>query len=89
MPPTSPSRPSTKQLAYLKTLAQRTATSFTYPHDRAEASREIERLRRLPAARRTDRGDELEQHAYGTAPELDEIRGYCSSATWRHQAARR
>ena len=54
MPPTSPSGPSAKQLAYLKALAQRTATSFTYPRDRAEASREIERLRRLPAAGRTD-----------------------------------
>ena len=89
MPPTTPGRPSAKQLAYLKALAQRTATSFTYPHTPAEASREIERLRRLPAAGRTDREDDLEQHAYGTAPQLDEIRGYGSSATWRHQGARR
>jgi hypothetical protein len=89
MPPTSPSGPSAKQLAYLKALAQRTATSFTYPRDRAEASREIERLRRLPAAGRTDRADGLEQNAYGTAPQLEEIRGYGSSATWRYQGGRR
>jgi len=89
MPPTSPRRPSAKQLAYLKALAQRTATSFACPHTGAEASREIKRLRRLPAAGRTDRGDDLEHHAYATAPQLDEIRGYGSSATWRQQGGRR
>jgi hypothetical protein len=46
-PTTSP--PTPKQLAYLKALAARSATSFTYPHSRSEASREIERLRQLPA----------------------------------------
>jgi hypothetical protein len=87
MPPNN--RPSAKQLAYLKALAQRTATSFTYPHNRAEATREIDRLRRLPAADRNDRADDLEQHAYATTPQLDEIRGYGSNATWRNQGGRR
>ena len=42
MPPESHgARASTKQLAYLKALAQRTATTFTYPLNRVEASREI------------------------------------------------
>jgi hypothetical protein len=84
MPPSSSSRPSAKQLAYLKALAQRTATSFTYPHDRAEATREIERLRRLPAAGRTNHGDDLDQHVYATAPQLEENRGYGSECRWLH-----
>jgi len=89
MPPDNTPRPSAKQLAYLKTLAQRTATSFAYPHTREQASREIERLRRLPAAGRIDRGDDLERPAYATAPQPEEIVGYGSSATWRSQGGPR
>ena len=87
MPPNNATRPSAKQLAYLKALAQRTATSFTYPHDRDQASQEINRLRQLPTAER-DRGDDRDRHAYGTAPQPDEIVGYGSSATWRTNGGR-
>ncbi|HTW43417.1 MAG TPA: hypothetical protein VMD79_14000 [Solirubrobacteraceae bacterium] len=89
MPPSSTARPSAKQLAYLKALADRTATSFAYPHDRDQASREIERLRQLPAAERSDRRDDRDRAGYGTAPQPDEIVGYGSSARWRTHGGRR
>ena len=71
-PTTSP--PTAKQLAYLKALAARTATSFAYPHSRGEASREIERLRQLPTASDRDSDDarvrdgDREHDTYATAP---------------------
>ena len=36
--------PTPKQISYLKSLAEQTGTSFTYPNTPAQASREIERL---------------------------------------------
>jgi hypothetical protein len=93
-PTTSP--PTSKQLAYLKTLAARTATSFAYPRSRREASREIDRLRHLPVLtddRDTDDGRVLdsdrERCTYATAPAPGEIAGHGSSASWRQQGARR
>jgi len=55
-PTTSPQTP--KQLANLKALAQRTATSFAYPRSRGEASAKIERLRQLPVLTSERDGDE-------------------------------
>ena len=87
----SPTKPPTaKQLAYLKALAERTATTFTYPHTANQAGHEIDRLRQLPSltaderaiARRAHDGDR-EHHTYATAPQPDEIAGYGSTATWR------
>jgi hypothetical protein len=93
-PTTSP--PTPKQIAYLKSLAQRTATSFAYPQSRGEASREIERLRQLPALTSERDGDEgrgrdrdLDDYGYATAPAANEIAGHGPSATWRGQGARR
>ena len=92
----STSPPTPKQLAYLKALAARTATSFAYPRSRGEASREIDRLRQLPV--RTDDRDsdagrvldsDRERCAYATAPAPGEIAGHGSSASWRQQSARR
>ena len=37
--------PTAKQLAYLRALANRAGQTFIYPRTRAQASREIERLR--------------------------------------------
>jgi hypothetical protein len=95
MRPTT-SRPTARQLAYLKALAAQTATSFAYPRSRSEASREIERLRQLPSLAgdhdRVDgrvRDSDLERCAYATAPAPGEIAGYGSSASWREQGARR
>jgi hypothetical protein len=91
------SRPTPRQLAYLKALAQQTATSFAYPGSRSEASREIERLRQLPLLLTSDRDSvdgrvrdsDLERCAYATAPAPGEIVGYGSSASWRGQGSRR
>ena len=95
MRPTN-SRPTARQLAYLKALAARTATSFAYPGNRSEASREIERLRQLPSVAGDrdsvdgrDLDSDLERCAYATAPAPGEIAGYGSSASWRGHGARR
>lgn len=80
------SRPTAKQLSYLKALAVETGTSFVYPKTRRDASREIERLKALktngrrpmPEPRQPDR-----EAVYGTAPRADEIAGYGSQAHWR------
>jgi hypothetical protein len=75
-----------RQLAYLRSLAQRTGTTFVTPRDRRHASREIERLRSL----KRDSGSYLETTAevapgavYSTAPHAGETEGYGASAKWR------
>lgn len=83
-------KPSPKQLRYLNYLAEKTGTSFTYPHTSAEAGREIERLQHLTPESRGDiarqqretaddmasrRGDAAQVHEH-------ELTGYGSSATW-------
>jgi hypothetical protein len=95
MPPTT-SPPTPKQLAYLKALAQRTATSFAYPRNRSEASSEIARMRQLPVLtvdRDNDDGRVLdsdrERGSYATALAPGEVAGHGSSASWRGQGARR
>jgi hypothetical protein len=74
-----------KQLAYLRALANQTGTTFVIPRGRREASREIERLRRL----KRDSGSYLETTAeaapeavYATAPHASETEGYGASAKW-------
>jgi len=81
--------PTPKQLAYLRRLAEATATTFSPPHTRAEASREIERLRHRP---RPERGDVVRERRAvsralagrgdATAVRPDEVSGYGSSARW-------
>ena len=44
-------KPTSRQLNYLRALANRTGQTFTYPRTRREASREIERLKRRSPAR--------------------------------------
>jgi hypothetical protein len=90
MTPQASRPPGSKQLAYLRVLAERTATTFTYPRTSTQASREIDRLRQLQPlgageraiARRALDGDR-EHHTYATAPHPDEIAGWGSTATWR------
>ena len=90
MSPSTTKSPTTKQLAFLKALADRTATTFTYPRTSVEASREINRLRKLAPltadersiARRALDGDR-ETLTPASAVRADEIVGYGSSATWR------
>lgn len=79
--------PTTRQLTYLRALAARTATTFAYPATRAEASRQIDRLRGLrsepkSAVMQIDR-DEAQQLSYATAVHESEVSGFGSSAAWR------
>ena len=53
-------RPTGKQQRYLRSLAQKTGTSFTPPQTKAEASREIERLRQLGASPGHERREDSE-----------------------------
>jgi hypothetical protein len=68
-----------KQLSYLKALAIQRGQTFTYPHTPQQASREIQRLKRIRADSRADqRGD---RHAIADAIHAG-ITGYGSTATW-------
>ena len=82
--------PTAKQQRYLRTLAQKTGTSFTPPATKAQASREIKRLKKLCASPRherdLDRRAVSERLATGTSAarvRKHEVEGYGSSATWR------
>ena len=83
-------KPTGKQLAFLRRLAERTGQTFSYPRTRAEASAEINRLCRQPATPRADRVRERRQVAddlvtrTGGATRIrqSEIDGYGSTATW-------
>ena len=81
----APSAASSKQLSYLKALAQQTGTTFTFPRTRRQASCEIARLNGLKAKR----GRYLEtppldldpaEQPYATEQKPGEITGYGSSA---------
>jgi hypothetical protein len=86
-------KPSAKQLAYLRSLAARTATTFTYPATSAQASAQIKRLQARPPsstgdARRQRQGvqrDLQERPDDATAIREREVRGYGSSARWAHR----
>ena len=83
--------PTSKQLAYLRVLADQTGTTFAAPRDRRAASREIDRLREL----KRDNGMYLEapsetptEGTYATAAHPSEIEGWGASAKWRTSARR-
>ena len=87
-------RPTPKQLAYLRSLAERTGTTFSPPRTKAEASAAIERLRRrAPSPSFEAREDRREvRRALGeerpaSAVRPDEIAGYGSTARWRGREA--
>ncbi len=86
-------KPTAKQQRYLRTLAQNTATSFTPPATRYEASKEIDRLRGLKRSPGHERS--ADRQAVAAAPRggqtrvrETEIEGYGSTATWNHGAPR-
>jgi hypothetical protein len=74
-------------MAYLRTLAMQTGTTFASPHTRQDASREIDRLKHLKAT--CGRHVEVMDHdhpaeqPYATAVQPHEVSGFGSSATWR------
>ena len=81
--------PTPKQLRYLKRLAERTGGTFAYPQTKAEASREIERLKGRPSSTRSDVVRELRavtrelgERGGAAAVRPNEVSGYGSSARW-------
>ncbi len=73
--------PTERQLRYLRSLASRTATTFATPPTRSQASREIDRLRRLQAAPRERFAHDLS--AYATTLHEDEVSGFGATRSWR------
>ena len=83
-------KPSAKQLAYLRTLAERCGESFTLPQTKREASEEIKRLKGRRPTSRSDRrrerrevSSDMAARGGAAAVREDEVSGYGSSARWR------
>jgi hypothetical protein len=90
-------KPTAKQLAHLRQLAARLGQTFAYPHTRAQASAEIQRLRSVQrgrdagldrqaerSERRAIQRDMHERAGDATRIDLDrEVTGYGANATWR------
>src|SRR5436305_1601787 len=81
-------RPTSRQLSYLRALAQRADQTFTWPSTQREASREIRRLKAATPSSPGEREFErLDWSAEATAREAncdvpirsDELQGYGSS----------
>jgi len=79
-------KPTPKQLRYLKRLAERTGGTFAWPPTKAEASREIGRLKGRPSSARSDVVRELRavsrERGGAAAVRPNEVSGYGSSARW-------
>jgi hypothetical protein len=89
---TTTAKPTSKQLAYLRSLAQATGETFTYPHTKAQASAQIRRLRQRTPSTRNEQRRERKQIARdlherpqdACRVDLDrETSGYGANATWR------
>ena len=86
-------KPTPKQLAYLRSLAEQTATTFAYPATKAQASVEIQRLKAIPRSRcgdaqrerRAVQRDIANRPDDATAIRDRDVRGYGSSARWAHR----
>jgi hypothetical protein len=86
-------QPTPRQLQYLRTLAERTATTFTSPTTSGEASHEIRRLEALPSLTHSERrheyrplDSERERLKPASAINPEEISGYGSHASWAKRA---
>ena len=84
------SRPTGRQLRYLRRLAELTGSTFTTPATRRQASQEIERLKQRSRSAGFERREDRQAVSRGLAQDRpassvrdDEIRGYGSNATWR------
>jgi hypothetical protein len=85
-------RPTPKQLAYLRALANRTGQTFAYPRTTQQASREIRRLKNAQPSPRIERAIERKHiaDAIAAGPQdasrirEDEIEGYGSNCRWSH-----
>ena len=83
-------KPTTKQLRYLRDLANSRGQTFLYPKTRAEASAEIRRLRARRPDSRLERAIERRageravprEQFDAAAVRPEEIHGYGSQARW-------
>lgn len=84
-------KPTSKQLRYLRDLAEKTGQSFAYPTTSAQASREIDRLKKVGRTPAADRRREMRQVSRDLAErrgdcaaidEATETEGWGSTATW-------
>ena len=91
----TPKPPSARQLSYLKALANRTGQTFTYPRTSSDASREIQRLKRVRPSSRIElelerldvAGEQAAREGNCDVPvHLSEIEGYGSTATWTQRS---
>jgi hypothetical protein len=86
-----PSKATTKQIKYIKALANERGESCTLPETKAQASAEIERLKRRPVLTIAERRREAfeARRGVGGIPGDDasyrriEVEGYGSTAHWR------
>ena len=91
----TPKSPSGRQLNYLKALANRTGQTFTDPKTSRDASREIQRLKRVRPSSRIElelerldvAGEQAAREGNCDVPvHLSEIEGYGSTATWTQRS---
>ena len=82
-------QPSSRQLRYLRILAESSGTTFVNPSTRSEASREIRRLQALPSLTWDERRGERraldadrERLASANAIQPGETSGYGPNARW-------
>ena len=88
--------PTAKQLRYLKQLALERGVSFAYPATRAQASAQIQALKRRQPDRHGDRRRErlevsrdMARHGGDDARVRDhEVSGWLGSATWAKESDR-
>src|SRR6516164_885265 len=75
------------QVAYLKSLALQTGTTFSPPRTREDASGEIDRLKAIKTSRgryvEVPRTPESAEQPYATAVDSSEVSGFGSGARWR------
>jgi hypothetical protein len=79
------SRPTARQLRYLRQLAEQTGTTFTTPATRRQASEQIKRLKQRSRSAGFDRqavSRGLTQDQPASSVRDDEISGYGGNARW-------
>jgi hypothetical protein len=83
-------KPTKATLDYLRDLAMATGVSFAWPQTQREASKEIERLKKLRRTSRTERRRETRavrrdvssNHGDAASVREEELSGYGSTAAW-------
>jgi hypothetical protein len=86
--------PTAKQLAYLRTLAERTGRTFVWPRTSQQASAEIRKLRATQSDSQIESAIERREIADaigtgsidGSRVRDDEVAGWGSSATWSQRS---